>query len=227
MSVQTGSPESPGEARPAQQAPHRGRKAAASGYSRRGQTFSTSSRLPPCRGEREAQVRPDLRPHQGQKPMTAAPHRDQHPPKCTGTPFLRGGCQTSPFSPPTPPAPLRLAWGALTCHAASLGQGGLLPTCREENRRVTDSFHFQPSFKAQTPVTQDQTHAESMVLSAGPTTDPSPAVPLQRAKDSSCLPALHLPGGAQGTLSSQSAGAGPTEKQGPCRPAKWEGKNWM
>lgn len=83
--------------------------------------------------------------------MAAAPHRGQHPPKCTGTPFLRSGCQTSPFCPPTPPPPLRLAWGALTCHAASLGQGGLLPTCREENRRVTDSLNFRP-LKAQTSI---------------------------------------------------------------------------
>lgn len=62
-----------------------------------------------------------------------------------------------------------------------------------------------------------------MVLSDGPTADPSRAVAQQRAKDSSCFPALHLPGGAggaQGTLSSQSAGAGPREEQGPRRPGK-------
>lgn len=143
------------------------------------------------------------------------PSEDNTPQKCTGTPLLRGGCQTCPLSPPTPPPPLRLAWGALTCHAASLGQGGLLPTCREESRRVTDSFHFQHSFKAQTSLTQDQIHAESMVLSERSMTDPRQAVLLHRAKDSSCLPR-----GAQGTLSSQSAGAGPREKQSPCRPVK-------
>lgn len=34
------------------------------------------------------------------------PTEDNSSPKCTGTPFLRGGCQTSPFSPPSPPPPL-------------------------------------------------------------------------------------------------------------------------
>lgn len=167
------------------------------------------------RGERStSQARPQTSPRANSQ-CQLLPSEDNTPQKCTGTPLLRGGCQTCPLSPPTPPPPLHLAWGALTCHAASLGQGGLLPTCREESRRVTDSFHFQHSFKAQTSLTQDQIHAESMVLSERSMTDPRQAVLLHRAKDSSCLPR-----GAQGTLSSQSAGAGPREKQSPCRPVK-------
>lgn len=72
------------------------------------------------------------------------PTENSTPPESTGTPSSRGGCQSSPFSPPAPPSRLQLAWGALTCHAASLGYRALLPTCREENRRVTDSLNVTP-----------------------------------------------------------------------------------
>lgn len=131
------------------------------------------------RGERSTS---QARPHPGPTTDGSCSPQRITPPKMHRHSFLERWLSNIPLlsSNTTTTSPSCL--GALTCHAASLGQGGLLPTCREENRRVTDSLDFQPSFKAQTSITQDQIHAESMVLSGRPTTDPSQAVPLREPK---------------------------------------------
>lgn len=72
---------------------------------------------------------------QGQQLMAAAPHRGQHPPKCTGTPFLRGGCQTSPFSPPTPPPPLLGSTYLPCCLTWPRGAPAYLQGRKEESHR--------------------------------------------------------------------------------------------
>lgn len=55
---------------------------------RGGQPFSTSSWLPSSTGEREAQVRPDLRPHPGRKANGICSPQRITPPKKHRHPFL-------------------------------------------------------------------------------------------------------------------------------------------
>lgn len=66
------------------------------------------------------------------------PTEDNTPQNAQALLFLRGGCQTFPFSPPTPPPPLRLAWEHLLAMLPHSAKGGsCLPAGKKTGESLT------------------------------------------------------------------------------------------